>query len=172
MSEGLESQPGAFGAAQTGTPTEAAAGSRIDTQAAVPSDFTGRAPGPGVQEEAGFREQLLSRGREAVERNPWRAMFVCFLLGLAFGRQTRPKITMMREDYVQPAMTRTQEALVGILLALAGACRTAWRSTSLRTHDALDSARMYSKPLAKAARRATHRAKRKLHVGQTSFFWR
>ena len=172
MSEGLEPQPGAFGAAQAGTPTEVASGARMDTQGAVPTDFAGRAPGAEGSAEAGFREQLLSRGREAVNRGPWRAVFVGLLLGIAFGRQTRPKITMVREVYVEPAMTRSQEALFGTLLAMAGACRMAWRSTSLKTHDALDNARLYSKPLAKAARRATHRAKRKLHIGQTSFFWR
>lgn len=168
MSEGLEPQPGAFSAAQTGTPTEAASGARMDTQGAVPTDFTGRAPGPQEQKKTGFRESLLSRGREAVSSNPWRAMFVGFMLGLVFGRQTRPKLTMMREGYVEPAMTRTQEALLGALLALAGA----WRTTSMRAHDALDNARTYSKPLVKAARRTTHRARRKLHIGQTSFFWR
>ena len=173
MSEGLESQAGAFGAAQAGTPTEVAAGSRMDTQGAVPTDFAGRAPGAeGPAGEAGLREKLLFRSREAVSRSPWRAVFIGLLLGLAFGRQTRPKISMVREVYVEPAMTRSQEALFGTLLAMAGACRMAWRSTSMKTHDVLDNARLYSKPLAKAARRATHRAKRKLHIGHTSFFWR
>ncbi len=172
MSEGIEPQPGAFGAAQTGTPTETASGASMDTQGGVPSDFSGRAPGAGMQAEGGLREKVLSRVREAVGRSPWRAVLVGFLLGLAFGRQTRPKVTMVKDVYVEPAMTRSQEALVGTLLALAGACRMAWRSTSMKTHDALDNARLFSKPLAKAARRATHRAKRKLHIGQTSFFWR
>lgn len=168
MSEGLEPQPGAFSAAQTGTPTEAAAGARLDAQGAVPTDFTGRVPGSQEQKKMGLRENLLSRGRDAVSSNPWRAMFVGFMLGLVFGRQSRPRLALMREGYVEPAMSRTQEALLGALLALAGA----WRSTSMRTQDALDNARTYSKPLVKAARRATHRAKRKLHIGQTSFFWR
>ena len=172
MSEGLEPQPGAFSAAQTGTPTEAASGARMDTQAAVPTDFTGRAPGAEGTAKAGLCENLLSRSRDAVNLKPWRAVFVGFMLGLVFGRQTRPRITMVREEYMEPAMTRTQESLLGAMLALAGACRMAWRSTSMRTHDALDNACVYSKPLAKAARRATHRAKRKLHIGKTSFFWR
>ena len=172
MSEGLEPQAGAFGAAQAGTPPEVASGARMDTQGAVPTDFAGRALGTEAPAETGLREKLLSRSKEAVNRGPWRAVFVGFLLGLVFGRQTRPKVTMVREVYVEPAMTRSQEALFGTLLAMVGACRMAWRSTSMKTHDALDNARLYSKPLAKAARRATHRAKRKLHVGKTSFFWR
>lgn len=172
MSEGLEPQPGAFGAAQTGTPTEPASGARMDTQGAVPTDYTGRMPRAEGGRKIGLRENLLSRGRDVVTIKPWRAVFVGFLLGLVFGRQTRPRITLMREEYVVPTIHRAEGTLLATMLGLAGACRSAWRSTTMKTHDALDTARGYSKPLAKAARRATHRAKRRMHIGQTSLFWR
>lgn len=173
MSEGMEPQTGVLGAGQPGIPAGTAPGVQMDTQGAVPTDFTGtRASEAEGQMKASQTQELRSRIEGAVRETPWRAVFVGFLLGIAFGRRTRSRMAIMREAYVEPTIDRAENAMFAALLASAAACRNMWRSTSMRTHDAMHTGRIYSKLFAKAAQRMTHRAQRKLHLGRTSFFWK
>jgi hypothetical protein len=172
MNEEFGSQSNVLGTAQTGAPTEPAAGARLDTEGAVPTDFTGQESAAMRGETKGRFNAFLSRMSSSVRHDPWRAVLVGFLLGWAYGRGTRARMAVVREEYIVPPLHRAQGMLFGALLAVAAGCRSMLRLTAHRTHDALDSARMFSKPLAKATRRVTHRAQRRMHFGRTSFYRR
>lgn len=115
---------------------------------------------PGFDKMRGASENLLNRGKEMVSQDPWRIMFVAFALGLLFGRRSRPRMTTLKHEYVDVAVDRTRTGMFAMFLALATMFRRLFRSASRTTSDTWYSARRYSKPWIKSARRTG----RKMHL--------
>lgn len=166
MSEGFQTDMETLGTDQMGTQREVSPGARLDTESAVPTDFTARG------EETGRMGGFMGRGGEIVGKEPWRALGIALFLGFLLGRRTRPKVDMVRDDYLEPAIDRAQGAMIAGTLAMGAMLRMLRRTMAWRTREAMFIARFYAKPLTKATRKATRRAQRKLHIGKTPFLWR
>ncbi len=167
MSDQTQTQSEVLGVSQTGAPMDTASGARMDTQGAVPTDFTGRI--------SGMRQKgrdLLSRGMDAVRDEPWRAVLIGMFFGWLLGRRTRRGMHMVRVDYLEPGYHRAQGAMTIGTLVMRSMLRMFGRSMALRGREVMFNVRCYAKPLTKATRRVGKRAQRKLHIGHTSSFWR